>query len=174
MNPFPMNPPHVIILMGVAGSGKSTVAALLASQNGGKYYDADEFHPAANIAKMAAGIPLEDEDRWPWLHHLRAEVIDATPEGELSVLACSALKKSYRALLGVGQPGIALVYLHGTAELLAERLEHRTGHYMKAALLESQLATLEEPLSGEAIVMDISQPVTEIVASIERALGFQK
>lgn len=168
-----MQPPRVIIIMGVAGSGKSTVAALLASRNGGRYCDADEFHPPANIEKMAAGIPLDDDDRWPWLRRLKAEVIDATPDGQLSVLACSALKKRYREILGVGQPGISLVYLRGTAELLAERLEHRTGHYMKSSLLESQLAALEEPLPSEAMIVEIHHSVIEIVTQIERDLGLE-
>lgn len=168
-----MQKPRVIIVMGVSGCGKSTVAALLASRNDGRFYDADEFHPPANIAKMAAGIPLEDEDRWPWLERIRAEVVDATADGSLKVLACSALKQSYRKILGAGEPGVAWVYLHGSPALLAERLEQRAGHYMKSNLLESQLATLEEPLPDEALAMDIAQPALDLVISVERSLGLQ-
>src|SRR5687768_3168385 len=134
-----MNPPRIILLMGVAGCGKSTIGALLAARNGGHFRDADDFHPPANLAKMAAGTPLNDADRAPWLARLREEVIDATPPGQLTVLACSALKKSYRSQLGVGTPGVALVYLKGNPALLASRLAGRANHFMKAGMLDSQL-----------------------------------
>lgn len=165
-----MPKPRVVVVMGVAGSGKSTVGALLAVKKHGQFFDADEFHSAANIEKMANGIPLNDEDRWPWLDQLRREVIDATPADQFTVLACSALKKVYRERLGIGTAGINLVYLKGPAKLLAERLEHRTGHYMNPEMLESQLATLEEPAPGEGQTFDINTPVTAIVADIERTL----
>ena len=166
-----MNPPRVIIMMGVAGSGKSTVGALLAARNGGCFYDADDFHSAANVAKMAAGIPLNDADRAPWLARLRTEVVDATPTGKIAVLACSALKKAYRQILGVGTDAVALVYLKGDETTLTKRLENRAGHYMKADMLLSQLAALEEPFPDEGLTIGIDAKALEIVVQIENALG---
>ena len=166
-----MKPPRVVIVMGVAGSGKSTVGALLAARNGGDFYDADDFHSPENIAKMAAGIPLDDADRAPWLARLRAEVVDATPTGEFAVLACSALKRAYRETLGVGTAGVALVYLKGDAGTLGERLGNRAGHYMKAGMLASQFAALEEPSRDEGMTRGIEAPVVEIVLAIESAQG---
>jgi len=168
-----MEPPRVVIVMGVAGSGKSTVGLLLAARNGGKFHDADDFHPPANIAKMAAGTPLDDADRTPWLERLRSEVVDATPAGGFTVLACSALKYSYRERLGVGSSGVALAYLHGKTEMLASRLASRTGHYMKAGMLESQLATLETPSADEGVTVGIEASPGEIVQAIETALGLR-
>ncbi len=159
---------RVIIVMGVAGSGKSTVGALLASRNHGRFFDADDYHPEANIRKMESGVPLDDTDRAPWLAKLRDEVIDATPSGGLAVLACSALRKSYRERLGVGSDGIALVYLKGEPELLTRRLATRSGHYMKGGMLESQIHTLEPPGPEEGFTVSIDQTAEEIVAEIER------
>jgi gluconokinase len=122
---------------------------------------------------MASGIPLDDADRAPWLARLREEVIDATPDGKFSVLACSALKRIYREQLGVGTAGVALAYLKGEPSTLAERLAGRSGHYMKAGMLESQLATLEEPTPDEGLTVDIAFPAGEIVATIESALGLR-
>ncbi len=155
-----------MIVMGVAGSGKSTVGARLAQRLGAEFFDADDFHPESNHAKMAAGIPLNDADREPWLVRLKREVIDATPDGKRSVLACSALKKSYRESLGVGSAGIQLIYLRGEAALLAERLAGRAGHFMKAGMLESQLAALEEPHPDEGITLGIDAGVEEILENI--------
>lgn len=166
-----MKPPRVVIVMGVAGSGKSSVGALLASRDGGRFYDADDFHPAANIAKMAAGIPLDDTDREPWLRRLRKEVVDATPADGFSVLACSALKKIYREKLGVGSGRVVLVYLKGDVATLLARLAGRSGHFMKSAMLDSQLATLEEPAAEEGLTVDIDHPLDEIVSLIESGLG---
>lgn len=156
--------------MGVAGSGKTTVGELLASRNGGKFHDADNFHPDANIEKMAAGIPLDDADRAPWLARLRTEVVDATPAGCLAVIACSALKKSYRAALGVGTEGVVLVYLKADAPTLSLRLEERAGHFMKAGMLDSQLKILEEPDASEGFTVDMGLPLDETVLSIESVL----
>ncbi|HEX7261582.1 MAG TPA: gluconokinase [Luteolibacter sp.] len=163
--------PRIIILMGVAGCGKSTIGALLATKNGGVFHDADTFHPPANLAKMAAGIPLDDADRAPWLARLRQEVIDQAPAGRLTVLACSALKKRYREQLGVGTSGVSLVYLKGTHTLLASRLAGRANHFMKAGMLDSQLATLEEPSPEEGVTIGIDASAEEIVSAIETALG---
>lgn len=165
-----MKKPRVVVVMGVAGCGKSTVGALLALENGGRFYDADDFHPPANIRKMAAGLPLDDADRAPWLERLRMEVIDATPADGFTVLACSALKRIYRQHLGVGTHDVALVYLQGDADLLKKRLKKRSNHYMKAGMLASQLAVLEEPTSEEGFTTSIGAPVEEIVFAIETAL----
>jgi gluconokinase len=169
-----MRKPRVVIVMGVAGSGKSTIGALLAARHGGDFFDADDFHPAANIKKMASGSALDDDDRKPWLARLRSEVIDAAGDDSFTVLACSALKKSYREQLGVGTPGVALIYLDGDAATLTARLAVRAGHYMKAGMLESQLATLEEPSPAEGIGIGIESAPGEIVARIEEALGLGK
>jgi gluconokinase len=166
-----MQKPRVIVVMGVAGSGKSTVGALLAQRNDGEFYDADDFHPPANISKMASGTPLDDVDRSPWLARLRREVVDATPAGGLSVLACSALKKAYREQLGIGNSGVALVYLKGDSTTLAERIGKRSGHYMLPNMLASQLATLEEPRPDEGLILSIEPDVEEIVENIEKHLG---
>lgn len=169
-----MKKPRVVVVMGVAGSGKSTIGALLALGNGGNFHDADDFHPPSNVAKMAAGVPLDDSDRAPWLGRLRKEVIDTTPDGGFTVLACSALKKIYRGQLGVGTAGVALVYLKGNAALLESRLAKRSNHYMKAGMLAGQLTALEEPLPGEGFTTEIEAPAEEIVISIEAALGLVK
>ncbi len=164
-----MEMPRVVIVMGVAGSGKSTIGALLAARNGGVFHDADDFHPPSNIAKMAAGLPLDDADRMPWLERLRHEVVDATPAGEFCVLACSSLKRIYRGKLGVGTAGVVLVYLKGDAATLGARLANRPGHFMKASMLESQLGVLEEPLPDEGLSVEITLPVEEILTAIESA-----
>lgn len=166
-----MEAPRVIIVMGVAGAGKSTVGTRLAAVIGGRFVDADDFHPAANIAKMAAGIPLDDADRQPWLARLHDEVVAPAATAGIAVLACSALKRSYRRTLGVGMPGVALVYLKGDAATLADRLTKRSGHYMAAGMLASQLATLEEPQPDEAIILGIDAGVGELVDRIRQALG---
>ncbi len=169
-----MEKPRVIIVMGVAGSGKTTIGEELAARHGGEFHDADAFHPPENVAKMAAGHPLNDADRAPWLTRLWREVVDATPRGKLCVLACSALKRAYREKLGVGiTDDVALVYLKGDAITLTERIEARAGHFMKSGMLESQLATLEEPGPEEGITVDISGTVNEIVDEIGAALGLR-
>ncbi len=176
MNPLTprINRPRVILLMGVAGCGKSTIGALLASRNDGTFFDADDFHPESNIRKMASGTPLEDADRTPWLARMRAEVIDPAAPNSLTVLACSALKASYRRQLGVGTPGVTLIHLKGDHATLTERLASRSGHFMKSGMLESQLATLEEPPPDECIHLAIEATPAEIVANIEMALGLAR
>jgi len=160
--------PVVAIIMGVAGSGKTTVGSMLARRLGWQYWDGDDFHPEQNIRKMRSGIALSDDDRLPWLLYLRAIIEQSLCRGESGVLACSALKESYRHILADGLSGVRFVYLRGSRELLATRLEERHGHFMRPQLLDSQLATLEEP-SG-AVVADIRQGPEEIVEAIVKAL----
>ena len=145
----------VVVVMGVTGAGKTTVGRLLARELGCDCLDADDYHPAANVAKMRAGEPLTDDDRAPWLARL--------------VLACSALKASYRDRLVAGLPGSRIVYLRGTKALIAARLEARRGHYMNPALLDSQFAALEEP--GGAIVADVGPAPEAIAAAILERLA---
>lgn len=158
----------MVVVMGVSGVGKSTIGAQLAARLGCAFLDADDFHPAANVAKMAAGVPLNDADRAPWLAGLNAELRAREARGEDAVLACSALKLSYREKLADGLARFELVYLHGSEALLRERLGDRRHRYMPATLLASQLATLEPP--GHAIAIDVAAPpercVEQIVAKL--------
>lgn len=162
---------RVIIIMGVAGSGKSTVGAHLARRMGGRFFDADAYHPPENISKMAAGEPLNDQDRAPWLKRMRDEIVDPAPSGELTVLACSALKADYRKQLGVGTEGVALVYLKGDPDTLQMRLDGREGHFMKGGMLASQLATLEEPHESEGITVPIKASLEEVLDWIHEKIG---
>ncbi|KAF0814243.1 Thermoresistant gluconokinase [Andreprevotia sp. IGB-42] len=158
----------IVILMGVSGSGKTTVGELLAAQMGCGFSDADAFHSAANKAKMHAGTPLTDDDRWPWLAAIRAAIEAHQARGEDHVFTCSALKAVYRDILGKGDADVHFVYLKGSAALLAQRLAGRSGHFFDPHLLDSQLATLEEP--ADAITVDIAPPPADIVTSIQAAL----
>lgn len=159
----------VIILMGVTGSGKTTVGEELAKDLGWVYYDADDFHPEANVQKMAQGMPLNDEDRWPWLEILSVEIGKwVTAEGGV-ILGCSALKQSYRDVLVGGRDGVKIVHLKGAKELIAHRLETRVHQYMPASLLDSQFNTLEEP--RDALSVDIAPAPPAIAAAIRAALG---
>jgi gluconokinase len=158
----------VIILMGVAGSGKTTVGRELAGELGWKFYDADDYHPRSNVEKMSHGVPLDDADRAPWLERLRELIESCLARGEDAVLACSALKESYRRTLVVDDR-VKLVYLKGDRELLLERLSERHGHFMKPEMLDSQLATLEEP--QRALTVDISETPEEIAAKIREQFG---
>lgn len=149
------------MIMGVSGSGKSTVGELLASQTGWPFYDGDDYHPPANVRKMSDGIPLNDEDRECWLRSL-ADLIEES--NSPMVIACSALKESYRELLKEAQ----FVFLDGTPELVEERLRNRGGHFMPAALLESQFATLERP--DDVLTLDIARSPEHLVSEISEWL----
>jgi gluconokinase len=157
----------VVLLMGVAGAGKTTVGQLLASKLGWDFADADDYHSATNIEKMRNGNPLTDVDRAPWLEALRALISGWIAVGNNAVLACSALKRSYRDQFSVGSE-VCLVYLRVAPEVLRQRLRARRGHYMTEAMLESQLATLEEP--QDALVIDADAAPAVIVAEILRKL----
>ena len=157
----------IALLMGVCGCGKTTVGEALAQALGWRFIDADDLHPPSNVAKMASGVPLTDADRWPWYERISSELQNATAAGQHAVLACSALKRAYRARLARGVD-LRVVYLKGDAATIEPRLASRRGHFMPVSLLASQYATLEEP--GEAIVVDIAQPVAAQVAAITRAL----
>ncbi|MGB8770905.1 MAG: gluconokinase [Candidatus Korobacteraceae bacterium] len=158
----------IIILMGVSGVGKTTIGRALAEELHWRFAEGDDFHSAANIAKMHAGTPLTDEDRAPWLQSLRDAITGWLASGENVVLACSALKASYRETLRVSSE-VKFVYLHASFELIAQRLALRKGHYMNADLLRSQFDTLEEPKDVPTI--DASLPVKQIVNEIRAALG---
>jgi gluconokinase len=154
----------IVILMGVSGVGKTTIGQILSEKLGWPLFDADEFHSASNIEKMRNGIALQDEDRWPWLDRMNAMLREREGRGENALLACSALKQAYRERLARGTTNLRWVYLKGNFELIRERLEARKGHYMKAGLLESQFATLEEP--SDALTVDIGETPIAIADSI--------
>jgi gluconokinase len=159
----------VIIVMGVTGAGKTTVGRRLARTLGWRFHDADDFHPPENKAKMHAGVPLTDEDRWPWLQALRAVIEQALADGAGAVVTCSALKRAYRDVLSGGLQGVRYVHLTGDPAVLAARLAGRRGHFMNPALLESQIATLETP--EEALDVDLALSPAEQVAAIRTSLG---
>lgn len=158
----------VIVVMGVSGSGKTTVGRLLAADLGWTFHEGDEAHPPDNVRKMAAGIPLTDADRLPWLQELRRLIESCLAAGEDAVLACSALKESYREILAGGLDEVCFVHLTGDPALIADRLEHRQGHFMKAGMLASQLAVIEPPEVGISVEVDAAPE--EIVAEIRRRL----
>ena len=158
------NHTRFLVLMGVAGSGKTTVGMSLAERLDWDFYDADEFHPPGNIAKMAAGIPLDDSDRAPWLTALRDLILSALRADRPGVLACSALKERYRQQLLPANAGVQLIYLKGSYDLIWSRMQRRTDHYMKPDMLKSQFDALEEPT--QALIVEIGRPVDEIVRTI--------
>ena len=158
----------VILLMGVTGSGKTTIGQALAESLDWQFVDADGFHPPPNVAKMRAGIPLDDADRAPWLAALRTHIVGWLNSKANVVLACSALKQAYRDEL-VASPDVRLIYLRGSSELIKARLKERHGHYMDPNLLSSQFATLEQP--HDALTVDVDASVNEIVNQIRQGVG---
>lgn len=169
--PTRSTPTHVVV-MGVSGSGKTTVGQALAAALGWRFVEGDAFHPAANVEKMASGHALDDADRRPWLEALAAEIGKDDAAGRSSVVGCSALKRAYRDILRTGAPDVRFLHVHGDVALLADRVSHRPGHFFPAALLESQLATLE-PLGPDerGYVVDLAAPVDEMVAEARADLG---
>ncbi len=162
----------IIIIMGVSGSGKSAIGSRLAAALDCPFYEGDDFHPAANVAKMRAGIPLTDADRQPWLERLRALIASLSAHHTSAVIACSALKTAYRAHLRGDDPAVRFVYLKGDYQTIQQRLAQREGHYMPASLLDSQFQALEEPT--DALIVDLTQPPETIVATIIQALESAK
>jgi gluconokinase len=161
----------IALVMGVSGSGKTTIAAGVARHEGWILLEGDKFHPPANIAKMKAGTPLTDEDRWPWLRAIAAKEDELLAAGQSAVVACSALRRAYRDILIGSRGDTVLVYLRGSRELIENRMQARKGHFMPAALLDSQFATLEEPGADEhPIVVDISGPAEATIAETVRQL----
>lgn len=156
----------IIVVMGVAGSGKSTIAKTLARKLKIDFVDADQFHSPENVQKMSAGVALSDEDRRPWLNALSQAIKSWIDQGKSVALACSALKRKYRDILNVDPANMRFVYLKGSESLFASRLARRKNHFMKSGMLQSQLATLEEPGPDEAIICDAHQSVIEIVMQI--------
>ncbi|EPD61484.1 MULTISPECIES: gluconokinase [Streptomyces] len=164
-----MSTPHVVVVMGVAGTGKTTIGPLLAARLGVPYAEGDDFHPPANIEKMSAGVPLDDEDRWPWL-----DAIGTWAHGRAGlggVVSSSALKRSYRDRLRAAAPGVVFVHLTGDRALIENRMSHRKGHFMPTALLDSQFATLQPLQPDEAgVEVDVSGSPEEITARAMNAL----
>ena len=163
-----MSSPRIILLMGVAGSGKTTVGRLLATGLDWPYFEADDFHSAANKEKMSRGIPLNDEDRAPWLAAIRARIDECLAAGRCAVFTCSALKEKYRQVLMGGAPAVTLVYLAADAATIQARVSQREAHFMKAGMVQSQFATLEVP--ANAITVDARESPEAIVAKIKQAL----
>ena len=165
-------PAVIVVLMGVAGSGKTSVGRRLAADLGWRFVEGDDLHGEASRAKMAAGIALEDADRWPWLDDLGTVLAATHARGASAVATCSALRRAYRDRLRARCPRLRLVHLVLPAAVLAERLGRRQGHYMPASLLPSQLATLEPPAPDEAVIeIDGDRPLDEIIGAVRRALG---
>ena len=163
--------PCALIVMGVSGSGKSTIGETLAERLGWTFEDGDRFHPASNVAKMSAGHPLTDEDRRPWLQAIADEIDKVCKAGERAVIACSALKRAYREVLVHGRDDVRIVYLDGTQDLIAARLAARKGHFMPPGLLASQFKTLEPPVDSEnPVTVSIDATVEIIVDDIVRQL----
>ncbi|MGW0735506.1 gluconokinase [Streptomyces sp. NPDC002851] len=165
-----MEPGRVVVVMGVTGTGKSTVGQLLAGELDVPYADADAFHSEANVAKMASGVPLDDADRWPWLDAIGAWARDRAGRG--GVVSCSALKRSYRDRLRAAAPGLVFLHLAGDRELIRARQAARKGHFMPSSLLDSQFATLE-PLAAdeEGVVVDVTPGPEQVAAEALAALA---
>ena len=157
----------IVVMMGVSGSGKTTIAEGVARRKNWPLLEGDKFHPPTNVDKMSHGIPLTDDDRWPWLHAIAAEIDARRARGESAVVACSALKRSYRDILIGDRTDVVLVYLQGSKDLIARRMAERKGHFMPTALLDSQFAALEEPGPEEAaIVVSVEPPPDAIIDEV--------
>lgn len=161
---------HVVV-MGVAGCGKTTVARALSEATGLVFAEADDFHSQANVDKMRSGVPLDDEDRWPWLLDLADWMAQRAAEGRSTVIACSALKRAYRDTLRTGAPGVSFVHLDHPVEVIRDRLRTRAGHYMPASLLDSQVETLEPLQQDEHGIVDVGLDPEHLVALAARRLG---
>jgi gluconokinase len=160
----------IVIIFGVSGAGKTTIGKLLAHELGWRFYEADDFHSPTNIEKMHRGVPLRDEDRWPWLDNLRELIKRCVESGENAVLACSALKRAYRQRLDVSGE-LKFVFLRGDYALIAKQLRHRRGHFMNPALLRSQFADLEEPKPDEDVLtVELGRTSPELVEEIKAKL----
>lgn len=161
-----------IVVMGVSGCGKSTTGQALADHLGWPFLEGDSFHPAENVAKMQAGIALDDADRAPWLQALAAQIANNEANGQSSIISCSSLKRAYRDILRTGAPRVRFVHVHGSQALLMERLQSRKGHFFPAKLLDSQLATLE-PLAADedGVVIEMALPIPAQTAQALAALG---
>jgi gluconokinase len=167
--------PCALVVMGVSGSGKSTIADSLAARLGWRCEDGDRFHPASNVAKMSAGHPLTDEDRWPWLQAIADEIDRVCKAGERAVIACSALKRTYRDILVHGRNDVRIIFLNGTQELIAGRLATRKGHFMPPGLLTSQFVTLQPPEANEhPVTVSIDAKVETIIDDIIRQLKLER
>ena len=168
-----MNAP-IVLIMGVSGSGKTTIGALLAGRLGWTYAEADDFHPAANVAKMSAGHPLTDADRWPWLEAIGRWIDERRAAGESAVVTCSALKRSYRDVLRKDRPEVHVVYLDGSHDLIAGRMVTRQGHFFQAGMLDSQFADLEPPAPDEDILsVPIDGTPPDVVGRIIEGFGLR-
>ena len=163
----------IVIVFGVSGAGKTTIGKLLAEELGWQFYEADDFHPRANIEKMRSGLPLTDEDRWPWLERLREQIMRSLAAKENAVLACSALKRVYREHLRVSGD-VKFVFLRGDYALIERQLCRRRGHFMSPALLQSQFADLEEPQPDEDVLtIDLGRSPQELVDEIKAKLNLR-
>jgi gluconokinase len=161
----------IAVIMGVSGSGKTTIAQGVAARLGWHVLEGDKFHPPANVRKMSQGIPLEDADRLPWLEAIAAAIDRMRAQGLPAAIACSALKRKYRDILIGKRPDVVLVYLKGSSELIGQRMAKRAGHFMPPTLLASQFATLEEPEPDEhPIIVDVGAPSEAIVADVVKAM----
>lgn len=162
---------HHIVVMGVSGTGKTSIAHALRDQLGWSFVEGDDLHPAENIQKMSAGIPLTDEDRAPWLARIATWIKDADDRGEHTIVTCSALKRTYRDVLREAAPGVLFVHLTGPRETIAERMKHREGHFMPTSLLDSQFAILEPLEADEAgVLVDISGTPEQVATAALAAL----
>ena len=164
----PRSKPSILVIMGVSGSGKTTIGQLLSTELNCSFIDGDDFHPPVNIKKMSSGEALTDEDRWPWLEILTDKIQEYIQQEQSMVLACSALKKSYREILCVDRELVQFIYLKGNYATIVRRMRSRENHFMTKSLLQSQFATLEEPRG--AMVVDISPPPLKILKSIRELL----